>query len=110
MQEEHPRLEQVHLAEVQVLLAEKRTLYAVLRAGITVCVLPLTILGFLIGATDSHNLFAYPVIAVVVCLALLLLSWIGARLIFMSSHKLKRLDDLFADIKKHDKRINQLLP
>ena len=54
---EQPVKDSVVIAEVQLLLAEKRTSLSVLRTGITVLILPLSVMSFLI-ATEKSDIFA----------------------------------------------------
>ena len=47
--------EQLLLSEIQVLLAEKRTYYSILRTGLGVIVAPLTVLEKLIRIIENKN-------------------------------------------------------
>ncbi len=101
--------ETVVLGEVQLILAEKRTALSVLRAGIAVFVLPLSVFSLLI-ATSKHyeivdvlHLFA---LVLAICLGLVAL---GAYLVIRSVQRMHRYDLLINRIKKRHSRISEFI-
>ena len=86
--------------EVQLLLAEKRTSLATMRTGITVFVLPLSVLSVLIATSRYYDItqvmpFIIPLLAI--CVALVLL---GSYLIIRSVIKMRHQDSLIMQLKR----------
>jgi uncharacterized membrane protein YkgB len=86
--------------EVQLLLAEKRTSLATMRTGITVFVLPLSVLSVLIATSKYYDVFQVmhfiiPLLAI--CVALVLL---GSYLIIRSVIKMRHQDSLIMKLKR----------
>jgi len=69
--------QQILLSEVQLFLAEKRTYFPLLRTGLAVFGLPLTILAFLVATIGYHNIFDIPWVATFSVVILALVSLIG---------------------------------
>lgn len=99
----------VLLGELQLILAEKRTALSVLRTGIAVFVLPLSVLSLLIATSKQYeivdviHLFA-PILAI--CLALVIL---GTYLIVHSLRRMRRYDGLINRMKSKHSRVSQFL-
>ena len=97
------------LGEVQLILAEKRTALAVLRSGIAVFVLPLSVFSFLIAFSkhyqveDVLHLF---ILVVAVCLGLV---GLGAYLVIRSVMRMHRYDLMITRIKRKHSRISEFL-
>ncbi|MDP2629569.1 MAG: hypothetical protein Q8P45_02605 [Candidatus Harrisonbacteria bacterium] len=97
------------LSEVQLLFAEKRTYFALLRTGLAVFTLPMTIIIFL-GATNSyHKVFANALVATSVITALGFVALIGLVMFFQAEHKIKYLNAIIGSIKKRDSRIRTII-
>jgi uncharacterized membrane protein YkgB len=92
------KLDAIIINEVQLLLAEKRTSLAAMRTGITVFVLPLSVLSFLV-ATSRH----YDVIHVWYLLVILFALCFG--LIILGSYLIMRA---FLKIKAYDRHITAI--
>lgn len=103
----HP--EQLLINEVQLLLAEQRTYYAMLRTGIAVFTLPLTILGFLVVTRDSHGVFNNIWLAASVILLLIAISFLGIWLSKRSESKIKHIHKLINRIRQENKRLAELI-
>jgi uncharacterized membrane protein YkgB len=100
MDPERARLEGVVIAEIQLILAEKRTSLAALRTGIAVFVLPLSVLSILISTSKYYKLaevmhFLAPLL--VLCVALVIL---GGYLVIRSMLRIRNQDRMILSIKK----------
>ena len=99
----------LELTEIQVLLAEKRTSFALLRTGIAVFSLPMSVLTILIATSKYYDmgdiLFLF-VILLLICSALLVL---GVSLIIRSMGRIFRYDKKIEEIKTHDKILEDLI-
>lgn len=103
------RPETLLLSEIQVLLSEKRTFYAILRTGLAVVALPLSIIGFLIVSKEYHNLFDKFWLGAIVVGFLLFVSLAGLFLVIKSGKKLKVIDGMIRDIEREDNRVDKLV-
>ena len=86
--------------EVQLLLAEKRTSLATMRTGITVFVLPLSVLSVLIATSKYYDVFQVmhfiiPLLAI--CVALVFL---GSYLIIRAMIRMRHQDSLILQLKR----------
>lgn len=103
------RPETLLLSEVQVLLAEKRTYYSILRTGLAIITVPLSIIIFLIAAKDFHNLFQSFWLSLIIVGCLLAISIAGVYLVVKSSRKVKKIDRMILGIEKEDDRVDNLV-
>lgn len=95
--------------EVQLLLAEERTSLAVMRTGIAVLVLPLSVFSLLVATSkyyDAGNVLHFLLPLALLCMALLAL---GGYLIISSVRKIRRLDRLIHRIKLEHSAIAKFL-
>ena len=104
---QHP--EQLLLAEIQVLLAEKRTYFALLRTSIAIATVPFSAIVFLVATAEYHNIFNYPWISSVIVVLLLLVSANGLKLNFQSRSKINQIEKLIKTIEKENKRIAEII-
>lgn len=104
----HPP-EQLLLNEVQVLLAEKRTYYALLRSAIAVFTLPLSVVIFLIGTAHYHGLFNRSWVSMVVMVVLLLISFAGISMVIKANEKIKKIHRMIETIKSENKRLAEIV-
>ena len=99
----------VAIGEIQLILAEKRTALSVLRTGIAVFVLPLSVFSLLVATSryyrvmDVYHLFA---LIVAICLGLVVL---GTYLITRSVRRMRHYDALIGQIKRKHGRISEFL-
>ena len=102
MNENSSEINSMVIGEIQLLLAEKRTSLSVLRTGISVLVLPMTVLSVLIATEkyyDVFNVMHFMLPLLLINIALLVL---GAYLIIRSINKMRRFDKLIHQLKlKH---------
>ena len=101
--------EGIIINEVQLLLAEKRTSLATMRTGITVFVLPLSVLSVLIATSKYYDItqvmpFIIPLLAI--CVALVLL---GSYLIIRSVIKMRHQDSLIMQLKRKHRWIAEYI-
>lgn len=90
--DEPPKLDNLILGEIQVLLAEKRTALASLRTGIAVFALPLSVLSVLIATSRYYNIGTVMPLLVPLLLLNLGLVVLGSWLIYRSIRHLHRYD------------------
>ena len=99
----------LEMNEIQVLLAEKRTSFALLRTGIAVFSLPLSVITVLIATSNYYDMSEIVYLFVglmVICVALISL---GAYLIFRSIRKIFWFDKKIAEIRKKDKVLQDII-
>ena len=101
--------EQLLLSEIQVLLAEKRTYYAILRTGLGIIVAPLTVIVFLIATAEFHKLFSYFWVGAVLIIGLLAMSVFGVVLFFYAQRKLNQLEKLIRTIENKNHRVDEIV-
>ncbi len=104
-----PSEEQLLLNEMQVLLAEKRTYYAMFRSGLTVFTMPLTVLGFLLATTTYHKFFSTTISATILVIGFLGISAIGLGSLVRAEHKLQRLEKYIRTAKGKSKRLQEIV-
>ncbi|MEO8122768.1 MAG: hypothetical protein ABI633_01835 [Burkholderiales bacterium] len=86
-------------SEVQLLLAEVRTALSLMRTGIAVLVLPLSVFSVLVATSryyDVLNVLSFLLPLAILCTVLMLF---GGYLIIHSWHKVRRIDRLIHRIK-----------
>ena len=92
----------IAMNEVQLLLAEKRTALAVMRTGIAVLVLPMSIIGLLIATSEFYNVLKVMYFLVPLGVLNSVLIIFGIYLIIRSKIKMGRYDRIILEIKlKH---------
>lgn len=104
----HPT-EQLLLAEMQVLLAEKRTYYAILRSAIAIFTLPLTVIAFLIATSKFHGLFDNPWLSTVVVGVLAIVSTTGLAALARSQRRISKINSMVEKIRSSNKRIAEIV-
>ncbi len=93
--------------EIQLLLAEKRTALSLLRTGIAVFALPLSVLGLLVATSHlaaRNGLLMAPLLAL--CGALTAL---GCYLVVRAMLQVQRCDTLIGRLKRHNRAIARLI-
>jgi uncharacterized membrane protein YidH (DUF202 family) len=99
----------IFINEAQLLLAEKRTSLASLRAGIAIFALPLGIVSFLIVTSryyDPSNVFLLfiPLITISLLLAIL-----GSYMILRAVNKIRHYDRMMNELKKEHSILSELI-
>jgi len=101
--------EALHISQIQLILAEKRTSLAVLRTGIVVFTLPLSVLTVLIATSryyeflDTYHLL---IPLLILCGGLVVLA---VYLVHRSMLRIRKQDELINKIKQKDHRIAEFL-
>ncbi len=103
------KIDAIAINEVQLLLAEKRTSLAVLRTGIAVPALPLSVVSLLIATSKYYDVlhvlhFIIPLSTLNFCLVIL-----GAYLISRSIVKMRGYDRHIQRIKMEYKGLSELI-
>lgn len=109
MDENTDRVDTVIINEVQLILAEKRTSLSVLRTGITVLVLPLSVMSVLIATSRYYDVlhvvhFVVPLMGLNVVLTAL-----GMYLIIRATLRLHRYDRMIKQIKAKHSKLSEFL-
>ncbi len=102
MSDEKTEFSSIAINEAQLILAEKRTSLAVMRTGIAVLVLPMSVMSVLIATSKYYDVLH--VLHLLVPLGILNLALIvfGAHLIIRSIIRMRHYDRLIHEIKlKH---------
>ena len=101
--------EGVIINEAQLILAEKRTSLSTLRTGITVFVLPLSVLSVLIATSKYYDVFQVMHLIVpllIICAALVVL---GSYLIIRSIIRIRHQDNLILKLKRKHMWISEYI-
>ncbi|MHC4943006.1 MAG: DUF202 domain-containing protein [Planctomycetota bacterium] len=101
--------EGIVINEIQLILAEKRTSLAVMRTGIAVFVLPLTVLSILIATSkyyDLHQVIPLLVPLFLLCAALVVL---GTYLTHRAVQKIRKYDAMILELKKENEQIARFI-
>jgi hypothetical protein len=91
-------------------LAEKRTSLATLRTGITVFVLPLSVLTILVSTSKFYNVFEVPYFILPLVGICIFLIALGIYLIMRAIKNIREFDSIITEIKKKDRVIEKLIP
>ncbi|MEJ2528850.1 MAG: hypothetical protein P8Z39_01880 [Gammaproteobacteria bacterium] len=109
MSDDTDKINSVAISEVQLILAEKRTSLAVMRTGITVLVLPLSVMSVLIATSKYYNVLHVLHFLVPLSVILVALVAIGAYLIVHSIIRMKRYDRFIKEIKRKHSLVGELI-
>src|SRR6266576_672648 len=93
-----PKLDNLILGEIQVLLAEKRTALSSLRTGIAIFALPLSVLSVLIATSRYYSIGKVMPLLVPLLLLNLGLVVLGTWLVFHSIGRLHHYDRLIREL------------
>ena len=102
-------MDALYTGQVQILLAEKRTSLALLRTGIAVSLVPLSIWTVLIATSRMWDLFqVLPFLVPVLLIALVLLA-VGLRLVVHSLKHLAHVDRKLEELREKSEALQALL-
>jgi uncharacterized membrane protein YidH (DUF202 family) len=104
------KAEEFLLDEIQVVLAEKRTSLSIMRTGIAVITLPLSVLTILVVTSKYYRVFEILTLfipLVVLCLGLTV--W-GVYLIVKASKSIRHYDAMIRKLKLEDSRLKEIVP
>ena len=99
----------ITINKVQLILAEKRTSLAVMRTGIAVFVLPLSVLSALVATSKFYDFFKvihFMIPLLVLCAGMIAL---GGYLVIRAIIRIKRFDRVIKNMKKENKVLSQFL-
>jgi uncharacterized membrane protein YidH (DUF202 family) len=106
---EIPKLDEVIVGEIQVLLAEKRTALSALRTGIAVFALPLSVLSALIATSRYYSMEkVMPLLAPLLLLNLGLVV-LGCWLVFRSVHHIRHFEHRIRELSGKYRSIAQFI-
>ena len=109
MSDEQSPLDPITIIEAQLVLAEKRTALAVMRTGIALLALPLTIISFLVATSKYYEPLELLHYLIPVALVNLVLVVLGFYLLGYSLRRLWRHDRLLKEIKRKNSVISEFL-
>lgn len=104
-----PLPEQLLINEVQLLLAEQRTYYALLRTGIAIFTLPLSVIVFLAATRQYHGLLDRPWLATIIIGVLLCVSLLGAAVAYRADRRIRRIHELIGQIRDQNARLAEII-
>lgn len=101
--------EQLLIAQTQLLLAEQRTNYAMLRTGITIFTLAPSVVVFLIATNNFHHVFDNYWLTGV-CIGILAgLSAMGVMLAKQANTKIRKVGDKMKKMKSSDQLLAEFM-
>lgn len=101
--------EGIIINEVQLLLAEKRTSLSSMRTGITVFVLPLSVLSILIATSKYYDIFQVMYLLVPLLFISTALICLGAYLIIRAVLKIHHYDSIILQLKRKHRWISEFV-
>jgi len=101
--------ESIIINEVQLLLAEKRTSLSTLRTGITVFVLPLSVLSVLIATSKYYNLLQVLPLIIPLLIICVLLVFLGSYLIIRAMIRMRHHDSVILQLKRKHRWIAKFI-
>ena len=104
-----PKLDNIILGEIQVLLAEKRTALAGLRSGIAVFALPLSVLSALIATSRYYSMEKVMPLLVPLLVLNLGLVVLGTWLVFRSIHRIRHFEHRIKELSQKYRAIAQFI-
>jgi uncharacterized membrane protein YidH (DUF202 family) len=107
--DEQPKLDNLILGEIQVLLAEKRTALSSLRTGIAIFALPLSVLSVLIATSRYYSFEKVMPLLVPLLLLNLGLVVLASWLIYHSINRLHRYDRLIRELTQKYRSIAEFI-
>lgn len=92
----------IAINEAQLILAEKRTSLSVMRTGIAVLAMPLSVLSVLVATSKYYNVLSVLHILVPLAILIVFLTGLGLYLIIRAMIRMRHYDHLIRKIKlKH---------
>lgn len=101
--------EGIIINEVQLILAEKRTSLSTMRTGITVFVLPLSVLSVLIATSKYYDVFQVMHLIVPLLIICAVLVVLGSYLIIRTIIRIHHHDNLILQLKRKHKWISEYI-
>jgi uncharacterized membrane protein YidH (DUF202 family) len=104
-----PKLDNLILGEIQVLLAEKRTALSSLRTGIAIFALPLSVLSVLIATSRYYSIGKVMPLLVPLLLLNFGLVVLGSWLIYRSIHRIHHFELRIRELSEKYRSIGQFI-
>jgi len=101
--------ENILLNEVGLLLSEKRTYFSVLRTGIAVTTLPLSVAVFLIATRDLHSIFDNSMYFSIAMMVLTLTTLGGVAMAIFASRRVSKIYNTVNKIGSENKRVEDII-
>ena len=95
--------------DVNLLLAEKRTSLSVMRTGIAVLVLPLSVLSLLIATSKYYDIFHVMNMFIPLMVMNAILIILGSFLVVRSFLKMRHYDSLIQKLKKKHSAVSEFI-
>jgi uncharacterized membrane protein YidH (DUF202 family) len=105
MNQNYGPTDSILINEVQLLLAEKRTSLSVLRTGIAIFAIPLSVLSVLIATSRYYDFFSVLKFLIPMFILNIFLVVLGCYLILRSLRRMRHHDHLIMEIKKNNSAI-----
>ena len=102
-------MDAIIINEAQLILAEKRTSLATLRTGITVLVLPLSIMSVLIATSRYYDILQVFHFIVPLTVLNILLTVLGFYLIIRATLRLHRCDRMIKRLKEQHSKLSEFM-
>lgn len=103
------KIDSIIINEVQLLLAEKRTSLSVMRTGIAVLALPMSVISLLIATSKYYDIIHVLHLLVPLGVLNLILIFLGSYLIIKSIIKMKHSDKYIHQIKSKYSAIREFI-
>ena len=97
------------MSEVQILLAEKRTAFALLRTGVTVAMVPLSLWTFLVATSRLYNVFDVMGVLLPIMVVAVGLFFLGSYLILHALRQMRHTEQVMLGLRKSDTLLEDLL-
>ena len=91
------------------MLAEKRTYFSLLRTGLAVFSVPMTIIVFIAATNAYHHIFNQTFSAISMSTALIFVASIGLLMFFQAEVKIKHLNALIKEVRMKNKIIDRIV-
>jgi uncharacterized membrane protein YidH (DUF202 family) len=104
-----PKLDNLILGEIQVLLSEKRTSLATMRTGIAVFALPLSVLSALIATSRYYSMEKVMPLLVPLLLLNLGLVVLGSWLVYRSIHRIHHYERRIRELSEKYRSLAQFI-
>jgi uncharacterized membrane protein YidH (DUF202 family) len=109
MKNDKKNIDAIVINEVQLLLAEKRTSLSVMRTGIAVLVLPLSVLSVLIATSKYYDIFHVMNMLIPLMIMNIILIILGSFLVVRSLLKIHHHDSLIQKLKKKHSAVSEFI-
>jgi uncharacterized membrane protein YidH (DUF202 family) len=109
MSDDTTKIDAIAINEVQLILAEKRTSLALMRTGIAVLALPLSVISFLIATSKHYHIPEVLHLIIPLGVLNLVLIVLGAFLVMRAIIRLKQYDHFINEIKRKHSVIGKFI-